>query len=88
MEDENSTSVSVFNRAKEKEKKNSDREKTWNILIETVREIMFKNKKLRNIFNDCSTQTDIKIEMAPFKRTTIIRDYDPNYKPSNLKLKN
>jgi len=77
MEDENSTTTNALNRLV-KEKKNSEREKNWNVLIETIREIMFKNKKLRNIFIDCSTQTDLKIEQVNIKKTTtIIREIEP-----------
>ncbi len=76
LEEEKPASVSSKNRLKEKEKRNSDREKTWSILIETVREFMFKNKKLRNIFIDCSTQTDLKYEPSINKRVTIIRELE------------
>ena len=76
-EEKAATSSSKVNRLKEKEKRHQDREKIWSILIETVREFMFKNKKLRNLFIDCSTQTDLKYEPAKNKRVTIIRELEP-----------
>lgn len=85
MEEESTKNISIFNRLKEKEKKLTEREKTWNILIETVREIMVKSKKLRNLYTDSSTQTDFKFE-APVRKTIIVRDYETMtpFKPGNF----
>lgn len=76
-EEKTTSSTSKICRQKEKEKRNNDREKTWSILIETVREVMFKNnKKLRNIFIECSTQTELKYEPVKNIKVTIVREFE------------